>query len=265
MNATSFIYDNINSNTYDLLICRFSSNSMNNISSIGEIEVTTDKAAYSSKWNHFSTSYSKPLEFTFQFTKKTFQKFSTYEQATINRWLMNFDEYKWLQFNEPDYMHILYNAKCTKLEKIEIGNVCFGFEVTFTTDSSYGYSNEIKKHFTISQVNQNECITNSSDEIYYLYPKITIAVNKACDFSIINTYTDEKTELKGCLNGEIITLDSETRIITSNKRNAIELFEAFNWTWFRLGISLQNRKNNLVFNGNASVDFTYREIRKVGI
>lgn len=266
MNASGFIFDGINSEIYDLLICYFSNSSgVNNITSIGEIDVITDKATCSSKWKHYNTTYSKPLEFSFQISKKTFKEFDTREQANINRWLVKFDDYKWLQFNDPEYFNIYYNVKCTKLEKMEINHKCYGFEVTFIADSAFGYSPEIRKKFDIIKPNQVEFITNNSNELSCIYPLITVKVNSDCAFFIANTFTGEKIELHNCLADEIIIFDNENKIITSSKRKAHKLHSDFNFSWFKLYNSNTNRINQLIFSGNALVEFTYREIRKVGV
>ena len=83
-----------------------------------------------------------------------------------------------------------------------------------------------------------------------------------------NTHTDffnqptvlDSTIVKNNNTTEIITLDGANRVISSNSVNRIFDDDFVDWRW----LPLLDGKNEITVDGNCTVTFEWREVRKVG-
>lgn len=263
--ASQYIFDGILCDTYNLRLCSFEDNGGLQTSSAGStIELTTAKHPHSNKWARYNAQYSAPIEFTIQVMKTDGSEIDALEQEYINRWMIRRDDYKWFQFGQTDYMDIFFNVQVTESNILSVGNRNIGMSFKCVTDSPFGYS-EIKTNtYVFTNGNYINHIDQSS-EIGYLYPTMEITIATAGTFGLTNAIDDNRLfKIDNCTVGEVITVDCENKIITSTKHTHA-LYDDFNYNFFRFANTFSSSLNRLTATGDATVKFTYRLPRKVGI
>lgn len=258
--ADNFVFNGKNAKTdYNLMICDIGENKSDTSTAGSSIELQTVSSIKGKKWILVGTKYKEPISFSFQAIKYDATEFTVSEIENIERWLIRTDEYKWFNFLQEGYENaVFFNATCVSANMISVGNTNIGMEFTFQTDAPFGYSPIITKTLTDTLV-----ITDMSGEIGSVIPDLTITVNTDCDVSIYNSFTNETFTIYNCLAGEIITIDSVSKIIKSNlDRN---IYDDFNLVYLSIGNDDTTRNNTLTLTGDATVTISYREIRKVGV
>lgn len=276
--CTEFIFDNISSKEYDLMICSFDGGQNGEATAGNQIEFTTFKAPGSNKWLKTSTTYQEQLSFTFQLCKNPYvsrEPFSERELAFFMRWLVRKD-FRDLQFVQQGYEPIHYHCQLNA-ERYLIGGECYGLTLTAVCDAPYGWSDEITCHISSSSAATYK-LYDSSDELGVIYPDVEI-VSKADnqDITISNEMTGTQTIILNCKKGEQILL-SEDKIASSSECIPTEhtspeqdggysgthstFFNDFNWEWFAIGNTWNNRVNEITVTGNCDVQLSWRAPRK---
>lgn len=259
-----FIFDDISSSKFELIICKFDKSSGIERVGIGsEREFITFKAPLSNKWNDLGSHYTTPLEFTIQVCKNDLSIINDDEKPKIARWLIRNDGKKWLHLNKIGYEDIFFKCSAIKIEKFTFGEQTYGLEITFICDSPFGYSSIQQKSFNVNS-NKTFTIYNDSDDIGNIYPDMQIHITQDCNLTITNNIENRIFKISNCSKNEIITIDGERKIITtSNKLHKI--YNDFNWKHFRLVSNNFTHKNEVVINGYANIELSYRTVRKVGV
>lgn len=271
MYCTEFIFDGISSKEYDLTICSFDRAEGGEAAAGSRIEFTNFKAPGSDRWVKTGSAYNEPLTFTFQICKdigggEKSEPLSERELAFLMRWLVR-KEYKDLQFIQEGYENIFYHCQINA-ERYMITGECYGLTLTVLCDAPYGWS-EVKTATISSSGTTIVKLYDSSDEIGVVYPSVTLHVNEnaeAQDVSIANALTGIATQIKNCNPGEIITM--ENRKISSSHFDTEEhktLYDDFNWRWFTIGNTFENRENEITVTGNCDITMKWRVPRKAVI
>lgn len=278
--CTEFIFDGISSKEYDMIICSFDGSSNGETTAGSNIEFTTFKAPNSNKWVKTSAAYNEQLSFTFQICKYRYNQtvsepISERELAFFMRWLVRKD-YKYLQFIQEGFENIFYNCQIN-VQKYEIGGECYGLTLTATCDAPFGWSEPIR-HTLSSSTTATYKLYDSSDEIGVIYPDVEIlsqADNQ--DITISNEMTGTQTIIQNCKKGEQILL-SEDKKASSSECIPVErttsdnsggysgshntFFNDFNWKWFSIGNTFENRVNKIIVTGNCDIQLSWRAPRK---
>lgn len=265
--ATKFMYDNISSDKFNIIICSFGENSgISNAKEVSEITIDNGKVTGSDKWLKIKSDYSSPLSFTFNVCKKDCSEFSSIERRTMSAWLTSsHGGYKPMQFYSQEYCNIIFYAKCTTLEKNTVAGKVIGFQLTFTTNAPYGFTPEKELNINMTSSTQTLNIMNSSDEVdVMLYPKLEITILQNCNFSIKNNRVNRTFSISNCTSGEIIMVDPEVGYINSSKRGS-DIISAFNKVWFGLYCDMADMSNSVTINGKANIKITCSYPRKVGV
>ena len=274
MYGINFVFDGIKSDEYNIMICSFDGIKSGETTAGSNIEFKYFKIPNSNKWGKISSTYNEQLSFSFQICKNPCSMesmfFSEREMAFVLRWL-NKKEDKWLQIIQEGYEDIYFHCHIHP-EKYEIGGQCIGFTLTATCDSPFGWS-EIQSLSISSSASLSIKYYDPSDEIGIIYPNIEI-VSKADnqEISIKNDLTSIETKIKNCSNGELITL-GENMIVHSSEcePNIIGVgysgkhktfFDDFNWNWFSIGNTFDNRINTISVTGSCDIYMTWRYPRK---
>lgn len=108
---------------------------------------------------------------------------------------------------------------------------------------------------------------NSTDPVYF-HESTTNPNLITTSVRLTNTHTDflnqstvlDSTIVKNNNTTEIITLDGANRVISSNSVNRIFDDDFVDWRW----LPLLDGKNEITVDGNCTVTFEWREVRKVG-
>ena len=269
MFCTEFIFDGISSKEYDLIICSFDGNKSGSATAGSNIEYTTFKAPNSNKWVKTGSNYNEQLTFTFEVCKYKCnsvvnEPLSERELAFIMRWLVR-KEYKYLRFMQEGYENIYYKCQINA-EKYEIAGKCYGLTLTVVCNAPFGWSERI--HATISSSTTSSVqLYDSSDEIGVIYPKIEIlsksgTVDAPQDITIRNETTGIEMLIKNCIVNEQITCRNMKIESSEYTSNHTTLFDDFNWKWFSIGNTFDNRVNEIKVTGNCDIELSWRVPRK---
>ena len=87
-------------------------------------------------------------------------------------------------------------------------------------------------------------------------------MNGAGDLEIVNEFENRTMIIKNCSVGETITLDYPV-IQTSDSEHKI--MDDFNWTFFRLANTYDDRNNHITISLPCTIKMTYSPIVKIGI
>lgn len=271
--CTEFIFDGISSKEYDLIICSFDGTKNGEMTAGSKIEFTTFKAPNSNRWVKTGSSYTEQLTFNFQICKYKCDKsnvepISERELAFLMRWLVR-KEYKDLQFIQEGYENIFYHCQINA-QKYEVAGECVGLSLTVVCDAPFGWSELMTYDATVTG-SSSFSLYDSSDEIGVVYPDIQIVSNKNQAISIENKTTNMKTSIKNCQANEQIVLSNETAksSMCVLVENAMEysgqhstFYDDFNWDWFSIGNTFNNRVNEIIITGDCSMHFEWRVPRK---
>lgn len=243
-----------------MVLCTFDSSILETTSSGSKIELSTQKLQGRNQWYYYSSTYNEALTFTAQMIKKDGAEFTRQELATLSRWLLRKDGFKKFEFIGGNLTGITFFVTVTELNELSVSESVYGVEAKFTCNAPFGYGKEIiqEKEFI---GNDDYVIMNRSDENGYLYPDITIHILQDGDITIRNQENRE-TIIKKCIVGEVISIDGNSRLISSTKP---DISSRFNYKWFRL-IRFENEvENKITSTAPCKIKIQYRPIRKVGV
>ncbi len=165
-------------------------------------------------------------------------------------------------FDEDDnirdtcYYNVSFNV-----EKIKIADRLFGLRLTLESDKPFGYGQEQSVTWEFSDITVSKILSDMSDEIGCIYPSLKIICNDDGDFTIQNLTFETTTTIANCSDGEVITIDGNTQIITTSD-DSHKVYEDFNYEFFKIGNTYNSRKNMISVNMPCVVEITYTPIIK---
>lgn len=129
------------------------------------------------------------------------------------------------------------------------------------TNKPFGYGQEITVSWDISDIAKTYVLSDMSDEIGYTYPTMAITCNRAGDLSIHNETENCTMVIKNVSEGEVITVDGSTGIIESSL-DSHKIYDDFNFEFFRIGNTINNRDNKISVSIPCNLELTYAPIIK---
>lgn len=81
------------------------------------------------------------------------------------------------------------------------------------------------------------------------------------DITVSNTTFECETTIKNCESGEIIVIDGNTLSITTDNE-AHNVYNDFNYEFFIIGNSMNNRRNNITVSAQCEIEIRYSPIIK---
>lgn len=277
MNAIDFEYDDIHARDYGLVICSInSSNSLETFSVGAEINFNTVSAQHGSIQYITDTSYDNVLETTFQVCKYDKRKhigipFTLEELRSITRWL-NRDEVHILHFigNDDIYNHVCYEGTFN-INKLELNGQIIGLELHFISNRPFAIENLRRFSIKANIENYEYKFNDTSDKVGYIYPTIVkiklpeVLSQEKVDVKIFNSIENRETVIKNCSAGEVITFKNVLSVETSLDSHK-KLHNDFNYTFFRIANTYNNRVNKITISTPCEIYFEYFPIAKgVGI
>ena len=266
--AIDFIFADEKLSDYGLMLCDFNGESMETISTGHHVDFNTVTPIGLNRFYKTKTKYNEPLSAIFQVCKIPCDTdnvtISVTEENQIVRWLSQNDCFHNFKLYQKGYEDIYFKGAFTSIDEIKIAGRLCGFELTFTTDSSYGYLDPISLDF-ITTSNEKYYITDFSNEIGYIYPDVfTCKCLSSGDLVISNSMENRKTEIKNCLENEIISLDGQKKLIFSDN-DSHKIYNDFNYDYFRLANTYRNKENIITTSIPCEIHIEYSPIRKVGL
>lgn len=155
----------------------------------------------------------------------------------------------------------LWVFKPPNVDKIMVNKVLYGLELTMETNKPFGYGQELSVAWTISDTTKTYVLSDMSDEIGYTYPSMVITCNRAGNLSIHNEMENCTMVINNVSVGEVIKIDGSTHIITTSL-DSHKIYDDFNFEYFRIGNTINNRNNRISASLPCKLEFTYTPIIK---
>lgn len=274
MYATDFVYDDIKLSDKGYIICDFDDKSGVEIVDVGSnISFNKIKRDSGRIYTLASATYDECVTTTFDICKNDClydsnnMEISTQQFRELMQWL---NRREFLPFRIVDDKRTVcwYNASFN-IDKIVVGGKIYGARLTMETDRPFGYDDKVTRTFALSGYKLTVSVINTSNEIGYLYPTITVKCRMDGDLSITNSLEGSTTIIKNCSKAEVITIDGETQtIVTNNENNHTKkkIHNDFNWEFPRLGIKMIRgqviRNNDITASLPCDITIEYRPIIK---
>lgn len=182
------------------------------------------------------------------------------EYRDIKRWLnrREFLKFCFIGDGEAVYFYVSF-----QVNKILVGGNLVGLQLTLESNSPFGYGQEQTAKWTVATAEKVYLLSDISDEIGYTYPDIKIVINKNGNFEMYNKDTDCRMIIKNCSAGETITIKGDTRIIeTDNEAHRKTIYNDFNFQYFTIANSIDNRSNRITVTLPSEITIKYTPIIK---
>ena len=268
MYASNFEYDGRLLSDLGFIVCRFDGAGSDDVEKGSEISFELASARNGARKYAAGASYKNTLSTTFQickdpdFYKASEMEVTNEEFRMLGRWL-NRSEFLWFRsFDhcEPEKKKPWFRASFT-LSRIQIDGTTYGVELEMTTDSPFGYGDEITHELSFRSGSMSAVITDKSDEIGDTYPEVTVTCRATGDLTLTDDITGCSCEIRNCHNGEIITMSGETMIITAS-RVTHDVANDFNYDFFHFGNTFDETRNTITASLACDVELRYRPIWK---
>ena len=263
MLAYDFEYDGLLLSDKGFVICHFDGNSgFNTISAGSQITFNKVKTLGGAKFEQTSSTYEECLTSTIQICKNT---------CETNESTITLDEYrelmKWLnrktfhkfKIIDDDYVGVYFEASFN-ISRIEMGGKLVGLELAMETNRPFALQEPRTITINNTESNGKKTVVDFSDEEGYCYPKTVITCKSDGDLTIYNALEARTVLIKGCISGEVITMDYPV-ISTSVESHKIQ--EQFNWNFLRLANNYKQKENDLTISIPCIIEMTYSPVIKV--
>lgn len=260
-----FIFAGMPSSMYGLMVCDFSGNSHSNNPFGNKAEIIETRIPGRVRPLHYGVNYNEePLSFKLVFgSDKELDRWNLQE---IAQWLTGYQQYQWLQIEQPDLAHVEFRCLITELKPISVGWVPYAFEATVQCDCAYAYGHPFEYNETVDG-NSEIYILNDSTVRQCIWPELEITVGEdITEFSITNesdlNYEGEPRvfSLEGIpTGGATVYVNNENNIIR-DVTYGTNLYDGFNDHFFRLVPG----DNILKIKGTGNLKIAGRFIYNVG-
>ncbi len=266
MNIIDFEYDGHLASDWGLMMCYINgdSSAVNVLPAGAEVNFNQVGVQGGRKWFSTDTTYDSPLEVTFQMckydcTKREFIALDITDQRAITRWLNRPEDHR-CRFisNDHSYDYVYFEGKFN-LSKIETANGIIGYELHFISNRPFALGLEVKRKITLLE-NESVIFNDTSDEIGYIYPTLTVKCLSSGKLILHNSIEDRSTIIENCSENEIITFYSSLRFESSSPNHKIQ--NDFNFKFFRIANTYNNRKNIITSSLPCEIIIEYSPIVK---
>lgn len=254
-NGNYFILDNISSERYGLKMTTVNNDKKINVSSYKSNRV---KPIGQSKYEATKQFDDEPSDLVLTiYSEKPIPR---QDIDIVEKWLFkNTNDYRKLYIIQDDMSGFYYNCRLRKLEVETIFDMPYLVNCAFERDSIYVWENV--KTINISPTtlpHSFRFINNSSESTMKPIYEFTCNKNNG-EITLKDTTTNEELKLINLQENEKIVVNSETLIVTSDKR--LLILDNFNLNFMRLTEGV----HNFELNGDVSnFKMTYQNARKIG-
>ena len=269
MYAIDFEYDGQYLSDYGFIICHFDFSTGANVANAGS-KITFEKVSRNrgKQYSLTNAKYDECVTTSFDICKNPDlydyeeREISNDEYRDLMRWLNRREFLKFQAFDEDDkerdtcYFNVSFNV-----EKVKIAEKLYGLRLNLESDKPFGYGQELTTSWVFSDVSVSKILSDMSDEIGYVYPDMKITCNQAGDLSIFNELENCTMLIRNCSVGEVITIKGNEQIITSSY-DSHDICNDFNWEFFRIGNTIDNRNNRISVSKPCAIVITYSPIIK---
>lgn len=269
MYITNFEYDGTVLSDFGFIVCEFNRQSGANVTQKGsEVSFITYPVNAGKRFIVGGTKYEDCLEATIQICKDP--EIFTEEEMVISP-----EEFRqlsrWLNRREFLWFHGYDTCGCApatawfrasfRLSKIQFAGDTVGISLDITTDSPFGYGEEVRQTVSFTDGELTKNIRDQNDEIGEITPYMEVTCNGTGALSLANEMTGRTFSVENCSSGEVITQSGDTMIIETSD-DAHDIANDFNYEFFRLGNTYSDRDNMVTASMPCTVVLSYRPIYK---
>lgn len=260
---SNFIYDEISLKDFDngnYMIGFFSSDY-----DVEEVQQNINKTSlYMGREQPFVyINYEETLSFTIGIIKNPCKKdavdeITWMEMEQLKRWLCRPAPHKF-KLDDPKYEDIFWEGTF-EVKEVVTGSKRTGVELTFISTRPFALQEDVI--FTGELLADEQLtINDTSMEIGYIYPQITVKCLEDGDLSIYNDFDERETIIKNCKANEEITFSKYLQVETSD--NTHEIYNDFNFVFTRICNNFNTGENVFTFSLPCEYTIIYNPIRKV--
>ena len=264
MRVFDFEYDGLYLSDFGFLICSFDTKGIQTLSG-SKITFNTVSINNGEKYELINSEYTDCLGATFQICKRTCDgsnsEITLDEFRDLSSWLNRKKYYKFRFIDNKEYEEIYFEASFN-ISKIESDGKLVGLELEMFTNRPYALHEPISILFNNTSTNGTKTIINDSDEEGYIYPSMKITVNQSGNLIIKNDFENRTMSVLNCIQGEIITINYP---IIQSSLPTHKIQNDFNWNFFRLCSTLNDKKNNLTISIPCTIEMFYSPVVKISI
>lgn len=180
------------------------------------------------------------------------------EMEELKRWLCRPAPHIF-QLDEPEYKDIYWEGTF-HLEEQLAGSKRAGIIITFESTRPYALQNEVIFEGSV-EAGESIIIEDSSVEIGYIYPTMTVTCKEVGNLTIFNSYDNRQTIVNNCIIDETISFSKYLQI--SSSRTMHELGNDFNYKFLRIGNNMETNINEISFSMACDYIIAYNPVRKV--
>ena len=239
-----------------------------------ELNLNQVSVRHGNKFLTTDTTYDSPIEKTFQVFKFScedggLQTLSLDEKRKISRWLLQ-KEPQILELigdeEDEDFSRYIFEGTFVGFSEIFYYDECVGLELHFISNRPYAIGKMITRTIVADTTDFEYVFNDVSDEVGHIYPsKLSIIFDEECDFKLINYIENPNgriTEIKNCKAGETITFTDSLIISSSDETHEATLQNDFNFCFFRIANSYNNRSNKLLISHPCTIKIEYNPVVK---
>lgn len=267
MTPVDFEYDGQRMSTFGLVFGNIDGSPSDDHPLFSSKKVNSFKQNATNKNRLTNINYDDVLEIEFTMIKNPCDQSEFYltdtEIRKIELWLTK-NQYKEFipLYDDSSFWDMCLYTITTQIKANRIGPHIAGLTVTMVANAPYGFTNVFKQKYQINPSIDSFTINPISDGPELIYPsQFVITIQKEGRFELLNSADPENNIIiNNCKTGEVITLDCENKLITSDKEHKT-LFKDFNYSYPRL---VPNVDNIFTSDSYCYVYTEYQAIRKGG-
>ena len=266
MYVKDFTYDGVTLSSLGYTVCSFDNGGERATGS--ELTLNTVPIQKGAKYLLADYKYDKCLETTFHICKipcvseQTDLIITPAEFSELSRWL-NKKNFRPMIFNATGWTNITFEASFN-VSAVLVGGDIYGLELVMRTNRPFAMKNEVTATLSFSSEELTQRITDTSDEIGYIYPSsIEVTCGASGDLVLTNAIENRVTRVKNCTSGEKITFVYPS--ITSSNNGHTTLLDDFNYIYPRIANSAESKVNAITASMPCTMVIKYRPIIKIAI
>lgn len=272
MYMIDFSYDEIYASEYNYMIV---SSSTSDEAKLGnDLYLKRVKSSDSSTWYSVASEYDKPFTCDIRVIKRPMcvseveynDIIDEYELNEILRWLNRRTYHKFKPvYENNEFSDVYYMGTFTTISAWMKGSDIVGLDLSFEANAPYGFQEPVSFTETVS-ANGTLTIEDTSDEIGWIYPEITIKVQSEGNLTISNSADPgHDCVINNCASGEVLTFHGSIKQLESSLDSHDTLFNDFSYDFPRIINTFTERTNTYTFSLPCEVSMTYSPVRKAGM
>lgn len=257
-NGYNFIYANESSDEYGVFLCSSVGSTSRSASVENRTIVASKNSGSNNTFGFHGIKVDEPLTFDIIIANIDGTYIDTYKERILKKWLLK-SSLNWLQIDQDDMAQTLYYVIAKSCEIIDVGTYSGAMKITFQADSNSAWTNQNTKTYATSGGTLNfkmNIDTDYDDEL--VFPIATITATSNGNITINNATRNETITIAGCVNGEVIVLDSSSGKVSTTAPRVLSNY------WNKRYLRLQDGTNNLLLTGNFTLKLQYRQMVRIG-